>query len=369
MCFKVAEGHWVAVDCLPERSAVASREDEIWRGAVPDAIATLHYAFLHEGVKRALLCALGKVAGPHAVYWRHGVCLYDARKKVTLRIDCRQGASPAQLQAGDIVIEVCGPNARACASELLRSISRGIRIGSEPVVTWAAGQGAEPAAPEREAGHGSHDKDRLFAQLQPAAPPLTATGSLPVIHVSYAWGGASENLVNALEQKLERCCTVRRDRSVMRAGDWISNFIAEIGLSRCVLTVISAKYLKSSYCMRELLYLYQTSLGDKAMLLGRIVPIVMPDAAIDTLAQRLNHAVYWKQQSVQLDEARQHLDDLSQGEATRRERLLIADFQHHVVDMLTWVADVLMPRCQPGTDVLDSDAVVAVIHKRLSVAE
>lgn len=127
-------------------------------------------------------------------------------------------------------------------------------------------------------------------------------------------------------------------------GEWISTFMAEIGRSQCVVVVLSEKYLKSRNCMRELLYLYHAAQADKQAMLKRIVPVVMPDASIGTIESRLKYAKHWTDRYVELDKSREGLDDLSQGNATRDERLLIADFKHHVVDMLTWVNDVLIPR-------------------------
>ena len=120
--------------------------------------------------------------------------------------------------------------------------------------------------------------------------------------------------------------------------------------------------------MRELLYLYQTALADKEALLKRIVPIIMPDAAIGTLLERLEYAKYWSEQCGALELSRRGLDDLSQGEATRRELLLTYDFKHHVVDMLTWVSDVLMPRAgRVGKEEL-GEAVVELVRRNLGLA-
>ena len=187
----------------------------------------------------------------------------------------------------------------------------------------------------------------------------------PVVHVSYAWGGESEELVDQLETKFSASYTFRRDRAAMRSGDWVSKFIAEIGQSQCVLVVFSEKYLKSSYCMRELLHLHQSSLGDKAAMLERIVPIVLGDAKIDDAVARLNVARHWKAERERLELATQGLNPLAWGDTTRNELLRIHDFEHHSADMLAWVADVLMPRGAAAVSAGNFQAVVDLLQQRL----
>ena len=60
------------------------------------------------------------------------------------------------------------------------------------------------------------------------------------IYVSYAWGGESDELVDEFEQRLPKPFKLIRDKSAMRPGDWISNFMAEIGRAELVLVVLSA---------------------------------------------------------------------------------------------------------------------------------
>jgi internalin A len=165
------------------------------------------------------------------------------------------------------------------------------------------------------------------------------------VHLSYAWGGDSETVADELERKLEaRGHVVRRDKSSMRQGDWISRFMAEIGQATTVVVILSDKYLKSHYCMRELLYLWQSSLGNKANMLERIIPVVLPDARIDQHIDRLEIVRFWKVERERLEVATTGLNPLAWGDSTRDQLLLIRDFEHRSADMLSWVADVLIPR-------------------------
>lgn len=173
--------------------------------------------------------------------------------------------------------------------------------------------------------------------------------SKPRVHVSYSHEGESQQIVDQIGAALQPICDWRRDILVLRAGDWISRFMDEIGDSNCVVIVLSAKYLESPYCMRELLSLYQTSLGNKSTMLDRIVPVVLPSACISRPEDRLRHVRYWKERYNDIEAAGQGLSVLEFGETTRRELLAVADFKHHVADMLAWLTDTLMPRMSSAT--------------------
>lgn len=362
VCFEIVKGDYITPDCLPERSEVVHSINAVWRGSEPDAKAELRYDFLHDGIKRGLLCALGTAAGLDAVYWRHGVCFYDTRAGVTVLVECQQNSNGRK---GAIGIEVSGPEAQRYASTLLEAIRSGIRTGQTPAMALSIGCAIEtnealslPAVESRE--------ERPFAHVQAGLRPSTPNGALPIVHVSYAWN-VCDAFVDRLGDLLKGECDWRRDREQMRPGDWISRFMDEIGLSACVVVVISDKYLKSDYCMRELLSLWRSSRSDKVQMLERIVPVVMPDARLDDDLERLGRARYWKHREQQLREAAADLD-LAAGDSTRAKLLRIGEFKHHVVDMLDWIADVLMPRAGQGHDEPVLEAVVELVRRRLAAA-
>ena len=365
VCFEVSQGQYLAPDCLPARAAVQDRELGIWRGASADATATLRYSFLHDGIKRGLLCAVGKQAGIHAVYWQHGLCFFDARSQVVVRLDCRHDPAPAR--SGNIVLEVSGANASVYARDMVQSIQRGIQIGQAPEVVWSGLQAGalKPQLRDDHGNEGDHKPAAPFVNIHAAPRPADGPSAKPVVHVSYAWVSESEDLVDKLEARLKEICTFRRDCSVLRSGDWISKFMAEIGQSQCVLVVFSAKYLKSHNCMRELLYLHQTSLGDKAAMLERIVPLVLGDANIGDQVARLAVAQHWKSERERLEAATHGLDPLAWGDSTRHALMMIHDFEHHSADMLTWAADVLMPR-GAALSADNFEAVVELLQRRFA---
>ena len=70
------------------------------------------------------------------------------------------------------------------------------------------------------------------------------------IFLSYAWGGESEKIVNELDKAFqEKGITLIRDKRDLGFKGMITDFMVQIGEGNAVVTVISDKYLKSSYCM------------------------------------------------------------------------------------------------------------------------
>jgi internalin A len=94
--------------------------------------------------------------------------------------------------------------------------------------------------------------------------------------VSYAWGGASEKLVDLLEQALkEEGINIVRDKRNLPYKGIIKEFMERLGRSQCIVVVISDKYLKSKNCMFELMEIFRNG-----QLHDRIFPIILPDARI-----------------------------------------------------------------------------------------
>lgn len=352
ICFEVTEDVFIAPALLPGRAAMESAVQQVWREAAPDAVVRLDYAFLHEGVLRAMLCGIGKKAGVHAVYWAYGVCFYDAEHKSTVRIGSDLPDVAAGQAGGSITVEAVGPGAAPLAKHLVVSIQR-LNIGRPPQVIWELGEARHDARAEAETLAAS---EPAFAAVNPAHPPRLAGEAQPV-YVSYAWGGESDALVDEFERRLPENFKLIRDKSAMRPGDWISRFMADIGRADLVLVVLSDKYLRSVYCMRELLHLFNTSLGEREGFMRKVVPLSVGDLRVSRALDRAAHVKHWKQEHGKLDAALADLDHASVGEADRAEILLLKDFQHRVSDMLAWVADVLMPQ---GTE-LRTEAIDAAI--------
>jgi len=119
------------------------------------------------------------------------------------------------------------------------------------------------------------------------------------IFVSYAWGGESEIIVNDIDKTLfSKNIEIIRDKRDFGFKGMITDFMNKIGKGKAIIVVISDKYLKSPYCMYELLEIYRNLKFQE-----RIFPIVISDAKIFEPIPRLQYLKYWQDKKNELDEA------------------------------------------------------------------
>ncbi|HIK04987.1 MAG TPA: toll/interleukin-1 receptor domain-containing protein [Trichormus sp. M33_DOE_039] len=110
------------------------------------------------------------------------------------------------------------------------------------------------------------------------------------IFISYAWGGDSETYVNSLDQLLQsQGITIVRDKRNLGYKGLIKTFMEKIGRGKCVIAVISDKYLKSPNCMFELV-----QIAKNGNFYNRIFPIVLPDAKIFDPSERADYVIHWE---------------------------------------------------------------------------
>jgi predicted NACHT family NTPase len=119
------------------------------------------------------------------------------------------------------------------------------------------------------------------------------------VFISYAWGGDSEAIVNQLDQAFQnKGITLVRDKRYLGFKGRIKEFMQRIGRGKCVVVVISEKYLKSENCMYELV-----QIAKNGAFYDRIFPIVLNDANIFKPIQRIQYIQYWEAQINELNEA------------------------------------------------------------------
>ncbi|WP_427158351.1 leucine-rich repeat domain-containing protein [Aliinostoc sp. HNIBRCY26] len=119
------------------------------------------------------------------------------------------------------------------------------------------------------------------------------------IFISYAWGGESETYVNHLDEVLQtKGITIIRDKRNLGYKGLIKAFMEKIGRGKCVIAVISDKYLKSPNCMFELV-----QIAKNGEFYDRIFPIVLADAQIYKPVARIKYIKHWEDQIKELDEA------------------------------------------------------------------
>jgi TIR domain len=131
----------------------------------------------------------------------------------------------------------------------------------------------------------------------------------PKIYFSYAWGDAREEgesrekIVQQLYDSLKADgYNLKRDKEELGYTQSINAFMNEIGQSDFIVVAISDKYLKSSYCMYEMLKIYRQSDSDIIELRKKIYPIVLGDAKIHDPMDMLDYVLYWQDKKKRLEE-------------------------------------------------------------------
>jgi hypothetical protein len=119
------------------------------------------------------------------------------------------------------------------------------------------------------------------------------------LFVSYAWGGESEQMVVKLDETLKKNqIQLIWDKRDLGFKGMITDFMNRIGKGKGIVVVVSDKYLRSPYCMYELLEIYRNR-----EFAARIFPIVMGDASIFEPLPRLAYLKYWRDKKEELDSA------------------------------------------------------------------
>jgi internalin A len=322
LCFclsdrKEDDPEYVAPELLPDKATYAE-EVALRRQERGDETVWYIYTqrFIHRSVMQRLMVRVGRMFRTRAVYWQEGVCIDVPGTQSMAIIDCERGVGgdPAQ---GRMTIEVRG---RARHDLLNRIRNECERLLPQHQELWQAVSvdGTEwvdvAKLPDARllGSVVSEQRHKLDAQpflfllskephddLSPTAPFRIEEHPMPpakgTIYLSYAWGDAQENgasredIVDRLYASLlADGYTVKRDKMDLEYKGLISTFMADIGRGDCVVVVISDKYLKSPYCMHELLAIYKNN-----DFRDRICPIVLADAKLRTLEDRFGYRLHW----------------------------------------------------------------------------
>ncbi len=180
--------------------------------------------------------------------------------------------------------------------------------------------------------------------------PGGVTGRQPEWFVSYARGDDSPE-GRALDRVVDDICAaaerrgrhILRDRNEMGLGDSISAFMDRIGEGDRVFVVLSAKYLRSPWCMYELSRLWQNCRGRRSEFLAKVRVFVLPDARFDTVQRRVEWARHWKHQYDEIS-ATLRTDHELVGEEDFKASQRIRNFYQNVSDILATIADIVQPR-------------------------
>ena len=229
---------------------------------------TLTYELLPPGLMRSLISKVGEQAGLAAEYWRNGFYFYDRKTGARALVEQRY----TKCWAGEIHIQTQRGQARALLERLLKFVDdRHVAIGARPSGRVIAARGEEPEIAKE-------------AAIMPAPEPSSKTE----YYVSYAWGDSTPE-GRKREAYVDRFCAeaekkgikIIRDQTAMRYGDSISKFMNRLAHGERIFVFLSAKYLKSAFCMNELHQIWRNCGEDGAKFIDRTRIYVLPCAKIN----------------------------------------------------------------------------------------
>lgn len=359
---------FIAPDLLPARPS----EIDAFMHRRPEGVKVLRmefdYEFLHDGTFRQFMCEVGRYVGDAGHYWKNEFHLYELGHACEARVT--RAYDLARPGAGAISIATWGREPRWLLSALKEALLT-IRIGKVPTVTGdldepaprSLGIGRDPES--HDVGvHEEHDLLTALEKLEFGTLPIDRPiAGDPKIFISYAWGDETderERIVSLFcEEVAKDDREVIRDKTHMRHGNLISDFIRQIGAGECVIVVISDKYLRSAYCMSELHQIFQRCAGYKDEFLERVIPLVLDDVEISNLPEQKVYRDYWIAAHAEHEAIiKECLNEVDPEHL--RECQLMGQFSKEVLKILKFVQDQLMPR---GFKAITEDKFSAVIDR------
>lgn len=327
---------YIAPDLLPERAEIADRLPAFWDEGRAGEPAIFRYPLLHDGLIRTIVADLGEQAGPDALYWRGGLCGYEATTGSRFLIE--QHRSDPESWSGEIHVSTQVGRAADLLARLVEHVERAQnRFGLRP-------ETVERPAIRSPSPHSKDDKPEMRF-IPPPRPPAEDRW-----YVSYAWGDKTpegrerEKIVDDLcAAAADAGRTILRDKNVLSFGDSISGFMRQIGAGDRVFVILSDKYLRSPYCMFELSEIWRTSLRQETFL-ERVRVYALPDAKIWDPRDWADWAIHWKKEYEALDSrAREHGAAVLGQRGNDRLRQM-QYFYTSVADILGTLADIVQPR-------------------------
>lgn len=124
------------------------------------------------------------------------------------------------------------------------------------------------------------------------------------IFISYAWGDEREEIVNQIDQSLQkRGLKIIRDKRDLEYKGSIKEFMERIGRGDCIIVVVSDKYLRSPNCMFELV-----EIAENKQFKSRVFPVMWHDANIYDPIKQIEYIKYWEEKRTTLATAIKTLD-------------------------------------------------------------
>ncbi len=173
------------------------------------------------------------------------------------------------------------------------------------------------------------------------------------VYISYNWQEDSNEMANQLVQAFAaKGIEIIRDKTHTSYKDSIKNFMQQIGQGKCVVVVISDRYLKSENCMFELVEIARN--GD---FYQRIFPIILPDARIHKAIERLQYIQHWEGRIQELENA-MHSGGLANLQGITDDLNLYNEIRHRIASL----TDILKDMKTPNIDLHGQSEFAAMIE-------
>jgi len=339
ICFVYRKGEtdddtiYIAPDLLGDRTAVQPQLDARW-GSDPAAETVAYtYPMLHPGLIRAVIAKIGTQAGMDALYWRDGVCAYDATTRSHALIE---QTMPPGAWSGTVTLRTRSQDPGAQPSHLLDQLAGWIQDQNQSLGLTPSIDRPTPAVPPR-------DDTPPPVFTQPPSPGREYC-------VSYAWndrtpgGPDREKIVDDLCEAAEkRGIHVVRDKTDMGLGDQISAFMRRLAQGDRVFVILSEKYLQSAFCVGELCTVWRNCRELDDEFRQRVRVFVQDDARIATIPDRRRHVLWWQKQFKAINDLMAEDPEIPLPIRDHAAWLQMRDFTHHLGDILSLVADTLRP--------------------------
>jgi internalin A len=321
---------YIAPDLLPPWEAVAPQLAPLWAEDRPGEVATFQYDLLHSGLMRSIMGEIGGLAGVNALYWRGGLCAFDAGTRSRLLIEEEmtgdwKGAVRVRTQDGQSAV---------LQQMIVEVVERAqSRLGLRPVIV-------ERSTPPIELP----ETTKLSPQQEKPA--------MPEWYVSYAWNDDRTPEGHTREVIVDRLCAaasaqghrILRDKDALTVGDSISAFMQRIGAGDRVFVIMSDKYLRSPYCMFELSEVWRTSRQEGKAFLERVRIYALPNTTIFDPNDWADWAIHWKKEHDALEKRALEHGLAILGDLGNRRLTQMRNFYHQVSDILGTLADIVQPR-------------------------
>ena len=158
----------------------------------------------------------------------------------------------------------------------------------------------------------------------------------PVIYISYAWNPESDDIVGAIEKEFtKKGVRIIRDKNDLKYKERIKDFMEVIGHGKYVILIISNKYLKSEYCMFELLQIFKNQ-----DFYERIFPIVLEDVNISKATDRIELVKYWENEANNLDVKIRELKKLSNIQGVTDDLNLYTAIRNNIAQLTNILKDI-----------------------------